>query len=104
MKKLLLLPVLALLITSCGPKEIEPGMTTEAKYKHLCSSCHESGHGGAPITFRADEWAPKIAKGMDVMLKNVKEGIGRMPAGGRCVNCTDEDYVDMIKYMSRPNL
>lgn len=104
MKKLLFIPAFALLLMSCQAKEIEPGMTTEAKYDRLCSSCHESGHGGAPHTFNVTEWKPSVAKGMDVMLKNVKEGIGRMPAGGRCANCTDDDYLEIIEYMIKPKL
>ena len=102
MKKLLFISIFAFLLTSCQSKEIEPGMTTHAKYKRLCSSCHESGHGGAPLAFHTPEWEKSVAKGMDVMLKNVKEGIGRMPAGGRCTNCSDDDYREIIALMSQP--
>lgn len=72
------------------------------KYKKSCAVCHNAGAAGAPKTGDAAAWAPKLEKGMDALVQSVKNGLNAMPPKGMCFDCTDEDYVALIKYMSTP--
>lgn len=69
-------------------------------YQRTCGSCHQMGVAGAPKTGDAEAWKPRLAKGMDVMVANVREGLNVMPPTGLCSNCTDEDYAALIAYMA----
>ncbi|MAL95048.1 MAG: cytochrome C [Haliea sp.] len=72
------------------------------KYNKSCAVCHNAGAAGAPKTGDAAAWAPKLEKGMDALVQSVKGGLNAMPPKGMCFDCTDEDYVALIKYMSTP--
>ena len=69
-------------------------------YQQTCGSCHEAGVVGAPKTGDVEAWKPRIAKGMDVMVKHAREGFNTMPPAGLCYHCSDEDYAALITYMS----
>lgn len=75
----------------------EPNMD---KYNAACNACHGMGVAGAPKTGDAEAWAPRMEKGMDALVSSVKNGLGIMPAGGLCADCTDEEYMELIKYMA----
>jgi len=72
------------------------------KYNRACAVCHTAGVAGAPKTGDAAAWAPKLEKGMDALVASVKSGLNAMPPKGMCFDCTDEDYVALITYMSSP--
>jgi cytochrome c5 len=95
MKKLLAV-VLALSATAAFA---QPDM---AKYDKSCKVCHATGAAGAPKTGDAEAWAPRLAKGMDVLLVSVHNGLNAMPPKGMCFDCTDADYTALIEYMSTP--
>jgi len=95
MKKLLAI-VLALSATAACA---QPDM---AKYDKSCKVCHATGAAGAPKTGDAAAWAPRIAKGMDVLVVSVNNGLNAMPPKGMCFDCTDADYTALIEYMSTP--
>jgi cytochrome c5 len=95
MKKLLAV----VLAVSAAGAFAQPDM---AKYDKSCKVCHAAGVAGAPKTGDAAAWAPHLAKGMDVLLQSVHNGLNAMPPKGMCFDCTDEDYTALIKYMSTP--
>lgn len=74
----------------------------ESRYKKTCGICHESSVGGAPKRGDIAAWFPRIEKGMDVLLESVKNGKGAMPPTGICFDCSVEDYVALINYMTLP--
>jgi cytochrome c5 len=74
----------------------------QAKYDRSCATCHGRGTNGAPRTGNAADWEPRLARGMDALLRSVKNGRGLMPRGGNCSNCSDADYRALITYMSTP--
>jgi cytochrome c5 len=74
----------------------------ETLYNQSCVACHLTGAAGAPKTGDAAAWKPRLDKGMDVMLANVKNGINAMPPKGMCMNCSDEDFKGLIEYMAKP--
>ena len=47
-------------------------------------------------------WAKlKQQKGMPALVSSVKNGMIQMPAGGLCDECSDDDYRQLIDYMSQ---
>lgn len=72
-------------------------------YGMTCAMCHASGAAGAPIPGNKDEWAPRIAQGMDVLYKHSIEGYtgekGMMPAKGGNPSLSDENTKAAVDYM-----
>ncbi len=68
-------------------------------YGTFCIACHASGVNGAPKIGNADEWAPRIAQGKDVMIKHALEGFNAMPAKGTCMDCSDDEITAAIDHM-----
>lgn len=69
-------------------------------YNRSCFSCHAAGVAGAPKTGDAAAWAPRIAKGPELLLESTKTGIPPgMPPMGMCMSCSDEDLAAAIEYM-----
>lgn len=71
-------------------------------YERVCSACHLTGAGGAPAP-NAAAWAPRKAKGLDVLVANAIDGFrgdaGLMPAKGGRPDLTDEQVRVTVEYM-----
>lgn len=78
----------------------EPATITS--YNRSCIACHSSGVAGAPRSFKAGDWEPRLAKGLPTLLENTINGINAMPAKGLCPTCSEEDFEALIQYMSTP--
>jgi len=72
------------------------------KYAKSCQVCHANGAANAPKTGDAAAWEPRMAKGMDVLVKSVAGGLNAMPPKGMCFDCSDDDYKALIEYMAKP--
>lgn len=70
------------------------------QYNRSCISCHASGAANAPRTGDVKAWAPRLVKGMDVLVANVNKGFNAMPPKGMCMDCSDADYKALIEYMA----
>ncbi|EJG1659095.1 cytochrome c5 family protein [Vibrio parahaemolyticus] len=68
-------------------------------YGTFCIACHASGVNGAPKSGNADDWAPRIAQGKDVLVKHALEGFNAMPAKGTCMDCSDDEIIAAIDHM-----
>jgi cytochrome c5 len=64
-----------------------------------CAACHTTGAAGAPVIGKVDQWADRIAQGLDTLHKHAIEGINAMPAKGTCMSCSDEDIIATVDYM-----
>jgi len=95
MKKLIAI----ILTLSAASVFAQPDM---AKYDKSCKVCHDSGAAGAPKTGDAAAWEPRMAKGMEVLVASVNNGLNAMPPKGMCFDCTDADYTALIEYMAAP--
>ena len=73
----------------------------EAKYGKACATCHGAGVLGAPKKGDSAVWQPRLTQGMDVLLSHVKNGYKNMPAKGLCNDCSDDDYIALIKLVSQ---
>ncbi|WP_420588705.1 c-type cytochrome [Bacterioplanoides sp.] len=74
----------------------------DAKYKQACAACHAMGVAGAPKAFDKAAWEPRIATGMDKMVASVTNGKGAMPPRGLCMDCTPDQYKQLINHMAAP--
>ena len=96
MKKLVLAAAVAAFATAA---QAQPNME---KYNKSCVVCHAQGVAGAPATGDAAAWEPRLAKGMDALLASVKNGLNAMPPMGMCFDCSDDEYMELIKFMAAP--
>src|SRR5690606_9287475 len=86
--------------------QVAYGGTTDGHeiYNHLCKSCHEAGVAGAPKMTDRGAWAPRLAAGMDTLLKHAIDGFtgstGVMPARGGNPSLTDEQMKATVEWMA----
>lgn len=71
-------------------------------YNQLCGACHTNGAGGAPTLDQA-HWGPRLAKGVDTLVKHAIEGFqgdaGLMPARGGNPSLSDAQVEASVKWM-----
>ncbi|MDB6061896.1 MAG: hypothetical protein JWM78_1999 [Verrucomicrobiaceae bacterium] len=72
------------------------------RYNKACVVCHASGVANAPRFGSAEDWKPRLAKGIDKLVLSVKNGFNAMPPRGMCNDCSDTDYQALIQFMSTP--
>ncbi len=72
-----------------------------ATYERSCMACH-GVRSAAPLTGHAESWRPRLAQGMDTLLQHTREGLRGMPAMGLCPDCGEQDFRDLITFMSTP--
>lgn len=94
MKKIIV-PVLLGLMLGSGVAIAE----IESIVDRHCQACHDAGLAGAPKMDDADNWAPRIATGVDAMTQTVISGKGAMPPKGTCFNCTDDQLRAAVEVM-----
>jgi cytochrome c5 len=98
--------LIAALLGGCGgANDAAPTKTNapgEQTYQRFCFSCHASGISGAPPIGNGAAWAPRLAQGEGVLLQHTIEGLpsAGMPPRGMCLQCTDQELLDAIHYMS----
>lgn len=56
--------------------QVAYGGSTDGKtiYDNLCHSCHTAGVAGAPKLGDKAAWAPRLAQGLDTLIKHATEG------------------------------
>jgi len=82
------------------------GGTTDGKaiYEHLCTSCHTAGIAGAPKLGNKAMWAPRIAQGIDTLIKHATEGYhgpdgNFMPPKGGNPALTEEQVTNAVHWI-----
>ena len=71
-----------------------------AQWARNCALCHVRGEGGAPVLGDATAWTERLARGEDILLKNTVEGLNNMPPLGYCMDCEEDDFREIIRFMS----
>jgi len=81
--------------------QLSEGFDPEARYMAACFACHSTGAAGAPRVSpgNAEEWEPRLEKGIDAIVENTVNGMGTMPPKGLCFDCTPEDLRAIVEYM-----
>ncbi len=72
----------------------------EQMFQAACNGCHGSGDLGAPKVGANADWAPRLSKGLDGLLKAAVNGIRAMPAKGGVADATDAELARAIVYMA----
>ena len=90
----------ALAIKSVGP-EIQVSLPADgaAAYNMGCNACHAAGVAGAPKVGDKAAWAPRIATGMEALLKSATNGKNAMPARGGAADLTDDELKAAVEYL-----
>ena len=72
-------------------------------YGSSCLACHDAGVGGAPKLGSKEDWAPRIAQGLDTLVGHAIAGFtgtkGMMPPKGTCMTCSDEEIKLAVEHM-----
>lgn len=85
--------------------QVAYGGSTDGKviYDQLCGACHKSGVSGAPKMDDKADWAPRVAQGVDTLIKHATEGFtgkkGVMPARGGNPSLNDEQVKATVHWM-----
>jgi cytochrome c5 len=69
-------------------------------YDTNCVVCHGMAGTGAPTSGKLSDWQERSGKGMEAMLNNAMDGFQGMPAMGSCFDCTEEDFRQLITFMT----
>ncbi len=74
-------------------------MSGEDVYNQYCFACHAAGVSGAPMLGNAEQWGPRVDKGMEALMQSTLNGINAMPAKGTCASCSDEELQAAVEHM-----
>lgn len=96
-------PVFLLLVASPAATAGPAGLSPERSQvlATVCGTCHARPGIAAPQVGDAAAWAEARAKGMDTLLANTVNGIGRMPPLGTCSWCSEADLRALIAVLTR---
>lgn len=72
----------------------------EDVYKAACTACHGTGLLDAPKTGDTAAWDARFEQGEATVLKHAIEGLNAMPPKGTCNDCSDDELLAAIKFMS----
>ncbi len=68
-------------------------------YQTVCAACHAQSVAGSPKLGDKAAWAPRIATGMDSLVKSVLGGKGAMPPKGGASALSEADIRGIVEYM-----
>lgn len=71
----------------------------QKRYEETCHICHGPGLAGSPKFGDKTEWAPRIAEGIETLVKHAIQGYKAMPPKGTCMACSDEEIHKAVEYM-----
>ncbi len=83
-----------------GVQDKMSAATGQAIYTQNCSGCHSSGVMGAPKTGDTAAWSALVKDGgVDKLVQNAINGIGKMPPRGGHSQLTDSEMKSAVEYM-----
>ena len=107
-----LLLLLVAVLGACGeePKSTDtraqaaravPADTALARiYDSSCKLCHANPASGAPMSGDLGAWKLRIEQGAETLLDHTINGHNGMPPMGMCMQCSEEDFLALISFMS----
>ena len=95
-------PAIPVWDVSLEDPELEAGRLV---WRETCVRCHGTGLAGAPRITDREAWAPRIAKGMDVLVQHALNGFQgptgtEMPARGGNPDLTDEQVALAVAFVT----
>lgn len=70
-----------------------------AQWSRNCALCHVRGEGGAPVLGDREAWQERFAQGEAALLEHTVAGLNNMPPLGYCMDCEEEDFLALIRFM-----
>jgi cytochrome c5 len=108
-KFVLVLMVLCVSACSESPPGTSTGLSTDAEqiassramaqWARSCALCHVNGEGGAPIVGDKQAWRSRLDQGEHILLTHTIEGYRNMPPLGYCMDCEEDDFRRIIRFM-----
>lgn len=77
------------------------GKDVVSTYQATCNICHSGAIPTAPRKGDVAAWAPRLEKGMDVLVASVTTGLNAMPPKGMCMDCSADDFKALIEHMTK---
>lgn len=71
-------------------------------YTQTCKACHTSPGSGAPQAGDRAAWEPRLAQGMATLVEHTVSGFKGMPPLGSCMDCSEQEFEALIRYMAAP--
>lgn len=65
----------------------------------VCATCHAKGMLNAPVIGNAEDWAPRIEKGLETLYDHAINGFKNMPARGGRGSLSDDEVKAAVDYM-----
>ncbi|CAI8717694.1 Cytochrome C [Pseudomonas chlororaphis] len=106
--------VLSGLLVACGDQTAPPSAAAVQQlpddpalariYDSSCKLCHTNPASGAPLTGDVQAWRPRIAQGADTLLDHSINGYNGMPPMGLCMQCSEAQFLALIRFMSAQDL
>ncbi len=93
-------PVARVALAAAAPKGGATSRSGEELYKAVCTACHDTGVAGAPKTGDKAAWAPRIALGLDGLLKSAIAGKNAMPPKGGAADASEEEMKRVVSYIA----
>ena len=86
---------------SSGAGAVGAAKDPETVYNTFCMACHATGANNAPVLGNMEAWAPRIAKGIDVLYQSAIAGFnnGAMPPKGLCMDCTEDEIKATVDHI-----
>ena len=78
---------------------VAAGRSGEGVYSRFCFACHATGVSEAPKFQDEADWAPRLEKGVDVLMQTTIDGLNLMPPMGTCMDCSEEELAAAVDYM-----
>ncbi|WP_373089190.1 cytochrome c5 family protein [Zhongshania sp.] len=94
--------LVAILLSVSGVSALATEQAVLDRYQKSCFACHAFGANGAPKSHVVADWAPRMEKGMDTLVKHAAEGFNTMPPKGLCFDCSADDFKALIEFMAAP--
>jgi cytochrome c5 len=92
-------PVAKVELAAAAPKAAAGGRSGEDIYKGVCGACHDAGVAGAPKVGDKAAWAPRLALGLDGLVKSAIKGKNAMPPKGGS-DANDAEMARVIAFMA----
>lgn len=107
--RLTLFLALVMALPGCG-EDPKPSVTSNKAmpkdpalaqiYTNSCQLCHANPAANAPLTGDRKAWEPRIRQGRDTLLDHAINGYNGMPPMGQCVECSEEQFLQLIGFMA----
>ncbi|WP_085646433.1 MULTISPECIES: cytochrome c5 family protein [unclassified Pseudomonas] len=104
--------MLAVALAGCGEDANSPTSSGIARsampsdlalaqiYANSCQLCHANPAANAPLTGDRKAWELRVQQGADTLLDHAINGYNGMPPMGQCVECSEDQFLQLIGFMA----